>query len=285
LELTWQRAAETELGEAFIDLASLSGGDFARAYRATGASGHSLFIKTHSDPPPGFFVTEANGLRWLRDSGAVNIPQVLAVGENPPYLALTWIEQGGATSRTESEFGRQLAGLHGIAQAQFGRIDNATTGSLALPNAPCPRWSEFFANRRLLPLLEIAANRHILPAADLLELERLAGRLNEFDVPDEPPSLLHGDLWAGNRMIDRDGASWMIDPAAHCGHREFDLGMMALFGGFDKSSFDAYHEAFPLVAGWQQRLRLHQLAPLLVHAIKFGGSYVGAVQAVLKAYG
>ena len=103
-------------------------------------------------------------------------------------------------------------------------------------------------------------------------------------MPDEPASLLHGDLWAGNRLVDRQGESWLIDPAAHHGHREFDLAMMRLFGGYTDQCFAAYDECYPLQAGWAERVLLHQLAPLLVHAIKFGGSYVGAVDQAVKPY-
>ncbi len=106
-------------------------------------------------------------------------------------------------------------------------------------------------------------------------MERLAGSLERFD-DGAPPARLHGDLWAGNRLVDPSGASWLIDPAAHGGHREFDLAMMRLFGGFAPAAFAAYEEAHPLSPGWADRVELHQIAPLVVHAIKFGGGYVGA---------
>ncbi len=104
---------------------------------------------------------------------------------------------------------------------------------------------------------------------------------DELCGPPEPPALLHGDLWAGNRMIDRDGANWLIDPATYWGHREVDLAMMRLFGGFGGAAFDAYAEAHPLAAGWPERVEWYQLVPLLVHAILFGGSYGRAAMAVL----
>ena len=122
-----------------------------------------------------------------------------------------------------------------------------------------------------------------LPLDSVARLGRVADRLAEIGGPAEPPARLHGDLWAGNRMVDVDGVSWLIDPAAHGGHREFDLAMMRLFGGFGTSAFDAYHETFPLAGGWQERVSLHQLAPLLVHAIKFGAGYVAAVAGALDS--
>ena len=125
----------------------------------------------------------------------------------------------------------------------------------------------------------------MLAPATLDALEALAGRLERFGGADEPPARLHGDLWAGNRLIDGDGASWLIDPAAHGGHREFDLAMMRLFGGFGEGCFAAYDEVAPLALGWRERVALHQIAPLVVHAIKFGGGYVGAATRAIAAYG
>jgi len=115
-------------------------------------------------------------------------------------------------------------------------------------------------------------------------LESIANRLGEFGGSDEEPARLHGDLWAGNRIIDRSGQSWLIDPAAHGGHREFDLAMMQLFGGWAEDAFAAYDEATPLAAGWRDRVGLHQLAPLAVHAIKFGGGYVRATGETAQRY-
>jgi fructosamine-3-kinase len=127
----------------------------------------------------------------------------------------------------------------------------------------------------------LAGDAAALPDRTIADLERVAGRLAALGGPAEPPARVHGDLWAGNRMIDRTGRSWLIDPAAHGGHREFDLAMMRLFGGFAAGCFDAYAEASPLADGWEERVPLHQIAPLVVHAIKFGGGYgPAAVEAI-----
>ena len=119
-----------------------------------------------------------------------------------------------------------------------------------------------------------------IPAA-LALVDRVAARSGELCGPPEPPALLHGDLWAGNRLVDRDGANWLIDPATYWGHREVDLAMMRLFGGFGAEAFDAYDEAHPLATGWPDRVEWYQLVPLLVHAILFGGSYGRAAMDVL----
>lgn len=283
---------ERDIGDSIVELRPLSGGDFASAYKATLQRGNTVFIKTHNDPPAGFFSAEALGLSWLQESGTVPVPDVLAVNDEIPYLVLQWIETGPASSRRElnrnstgeADFGRALSGLHRSEWNGFGRPDDHSTGSLALPNTPTQSWTEFYAQRRLMPLSRIAAEANALPGASIKKIERLALRLGEFVDSDLKPSLLHGDLWAGNRMVDVMGSSWLVDPAAHGGHREFDLAMMRLFGGFEDECFDAYHESWPLDAGWQQRVKLHQLAPLIVHAIKFGGSYGSAVSDVLSLY-
>ena len=284
---TWQQAAEVALGQRIVGKHPLSGGDFATAYRAELADGQSVFVKTHKNPPANFFSTEATGLQWLRESNSVNIPKVLACSDDPPFLVLEWIAVGQGVSSnsrrgTEERLGVELAALHRTTRQSFGRQDRRTTGSLGVPNEPQSQWSEFYATQRLLPLAEIASQRKSLSATDCKALQAVAENLAQVDVPQEPPSLLHGDLWAGNRLVDSDGRSWLIDPAAHAGHREFDLAMMQLFGGYSQSCFDAYHEAWPLQPGYRQRVALHQLAPLTVHAIKFGGSYRSAVHEALE---
>jgi len=282
-ELTTAIAAA--LGAKVAAAARLGGGDVAEAYRVELADGRTIFAKTHRRPPPGFFTTEAAGLRWLRDAHAVAVPDVLAVSDEPALLALEWIDEGRATATasTETELGLALARLHGAGAPSFGREDRRTTGSRALPNDPCDTWVEFYATRRLEPLARIASDSGALPESSLAMLADVAARLDELGGPREPPARLHGDLWAGNRLVDTSGRSWLIDPAAHGGHREFDLAMMRLFGGFGQECFDAYEDAAPLADGWQARVPLHQLAPLTVHAVKFGGGYVGATERALRA--
>lgn len=280
----WQATAESLLGTGIVRKQSLSGGDFAESYQAWLDDGRQCFIKTHKNPPSGFFTTEAAGLTWLRESGHVNVPEVLAVSDTPPLLALEWIDIGRANASTETAFGEALARLHAEPFSCFGRPDQATTGSQAMPNTPCDTWVEFYAERRLLPLVKKASDYGALSKNCLRKIERIAERLEEFGAASEPPRLLHGDLWAGNRVVDSQGASWLIDPAAHGGHREFDLAMMQLFGGYGQACFDAYQQCFPLESGWQHRIALHQLAPLAVHAIKFGGSYAHSTEAAASQF-
>ncbi len=288
------------LGAEVAATAAVHGGDVATAYRADLADGRTVFAKTRDGAPADFFDTEARGLAWLRSAGTVAVPAVLAChdartdreggtggergsdgarrGERDDdgglsYLVLEWIDTGPPRSGTDADLGGALAGLHRSGAPCFGREDARSTGSRGLPNTPCPTWSEFYAGCRLLPLARLARDAGALPAPAIAGLESLAAGLDRFGVGDEAPARLHGDLWAGNRLVGADGRSWLVDPAAHGGHREFDLAMMRLFGGLGPACFAAYHEAFPLGDGWEDRVALHQIAPLVVHAVKFGGGY------------
>ncbi len=280
-----ERVVEEALASAVVTASRVHGGDVAIAFAVDLADGRRVFVKTHLRPPPDFFTTEATGLVWLSEASAVDVPRVLAVSDaSPAFLALEWVERGPARPSTEVDLGRRLARLHRAGAPSFGREDRRTTGSRALPNQPTQSWVEFYATNRLLPLAKLAADAGALPRALIERLELLAGRLDVIGGPPEPPARLHGDLWGGNRLVGGGGRSWLIDPAAHGGHREFDLAMMRLFGGFGDDCFAAYSEASPLADGWEQRVALHQIAPLIVHAVKFGSSYVAAATAAIDHY-
>jgi len=282
-------AVATDLDADVQQMTRLGGGDVAESYRIGLADGRTVFAKTYRAPPAGFFTTEANGLRWLREPAVLPVPDVLAVSDGddgtPPRLVLEWIDRraGSGSPEGDEEFGRALARLHRAGSVSFGRDDRRTTGSLALPNDPCATWVEFYGERRLGALLEIARDRHALPAPALTKLERTIGQLDAIGGPVEPAARLHGDLWAGNRLIDRADRSWLIDPACHGGHREYDLAMMRLFGGFGPACFAGYVAEWPLADGWEARVPLHQIAPLIVHAVKFGGGYAAAAERALDA--
>lgn len=279
-------AVAAALGSAVRSLRVVHGGDVAEAYQVDLDDGRRVFAKTHRQAPPGFFSTEAAGLRWLAETGTVPVPDVLAWSDGdpgPPHLVLAWVETA-PRAPDEAAFGRALAQLHLVGAPCFGREDRRTTGSRRLPNEPCASWADFYASQRLLPLARLASEAAALPPTTIAALEVVAGRLEALGGPAEPPARLHGDLWAGNRLVDRAGTSWLIDPAAHGGHREFDLAMMRLFGGFGEACHRAYHEQAPLADGWEDRVALHQIAPLVVHAVKFGGSYRASAAAAIDRY-
>jgi len=276
---------ERALGVGVVDAVRVHGGDTAASFSLHLADGRRVFAKTHPSAPSGFFTTEATSLSWLREPGAVLVPGVLAVSDVPPLLVLEWIEEGHPRAGTEADFGRTLAALHAFGAPTFGREDGRTTGSRGLPNEPCDDWATFYATQRIAPLSRLARADDALSSPALDGLERLdASRVREVGGSPEPPARLHGDLWAGNRLVDSGGRSWLIDPASHGGHREFDLAMMRLFGGFGEDCFAAYARAFPLADGWEHRVSLHQIAPLVVHAIKFGGGYRQAAADAIARY-
>ena len=189
----------------------------------------------------------------------------------------------------EEELGRGLAITHRAGATCFGRPAEgpgsaAAFGSLRLPNEPSDDWASFYATRRLEPLARIARGREAISERCARAVEMVCGRIGELVGPPEPPARLHGDLWSGNVLADRDGRPWLIDPSAYGGHREIDLAMLRLFGGPSERAFEAYAEVLALAAGWQERVGLWQLAPLLVHAALFGGSYGAAAERVALRY-
>ncbi|HSP60300.1 MAG TPA: fructosamine kinase family protein [Ornithinimicrobium sp.] len=239
--------------------------------RARLADGTEVFTKTLTGAPPQFFEREAAGLRALAAAGA-RVPQVLAVDAG--RITLSWVPQGHArTAGTEEEFGRELADLHRTTGERYGSVDGEPTaylGACPVDLTPTATWAESWIERRVVPLARRAAQEgRVDPGTAALAEQVDPDRLG----PAEAPTLVHGDLWGGNRLLDPDGRSWLIDPCAHYGHREVDLAMMQLFGGFSGRVFAAYAEAFPLADGWRERIAVYQLVPLLVHALLFGGGY------------
>lgn len=262
----------------------VGGGDINQAYRVLLADGAEAFVKTREDPAPGEYAAEAAGLQWLAEPAALRTPRVLAVDQR--YLALEWIQPGRLGRAGADELGLGLALTHAAGTPCFGWEAGGASGfgSLRLSNEPSPDWPSFYAERRLEPLARAAGERGLFSTAAVASVERVCDRLPELAGPPEPPARLHGDLWSGNVMADGDGRPWLVDPAAYGGHREVDLAMLALFGVPSERVLAAYQERTPLAAGWDERLALYQLAPLLVHAVLFGGSYVTSAERIARRY-
>lgn len=307
----------------------VGGGDINEAWQVTLADGRDAFVKTRARAHLGEYASEAFGLGWLGEPGALRVPLVLEVGED--YLALEWIEPGRLDAAGAEELGRGLAAIHMAGSPCFGDpraalpaasgdgTDEGDTdegssfggaagsgehdtdegsssgsaagsgeptrfGSLALPNEATPDWPGFFVERRLRPLAKLAADQGWLTSAGARAIERVCERASELAGPAESPARLHGDLWSGNVMADARGRPWLIDPAVYGGHREMDLAMLRLFGAPSERVFDAYVEIFPLAEGWQGRVELWQLPPMLVHGVLFGGSYREAAERIALRY-
>lgn len=266
----------------------VGGGDINEAWHVW-LNGEEAFVKTRPDAGQGEYALEAAGLRWLAEPEALRVPRSIEVADD--YLALEWVEPGRLSAEGAEELGRGLAAIHGTGAPNFGDPGfgeqlgiEARIGSLRLPNEPSEDWCSFYAERRLLPLARIARERGALTGAGVAAVERVCERLDELAGPAELPARLHGDLWSGNVHADVEGRPWLIDPAAYGGHREVDLAMLRLFGAPSERVFAAYGEVTPLADGWQERVSLWQLLPLLVHAVLFGGSYCSAAERVAEGY-
>ncbi|HMM48034.1 MAG TPA: fructosamine kinase family protein [Miltoncostaeaceae bacterium] len=249
----------------------VGGGSINRAARVACADGRIVFLKHHPAPPRGMFAAEAHGLRRLAAANAMRVPAVLAAGDD--RLVLEWLAPGPAAPDHDERLGRDLAALHRAGAPAFGDDRPGFIATLPLDNRPAPDWASFYLKRRIAPLARAAIDTGALPARCARQLDGLAAHIGDLIGPPEPPALLHGDLWSGNLISDRAGAPVVIDPSVHGGHREIDLAMMRLFGGFSPRVFAAYAEVFPLAPGAGERVSLYQLYPLLVHTVLFGGGY------------
>ncbi len=263
--------AEALLDAAVVATTPVAGGDICTSTRLRLSDGRSALIKTRPQAPADFFTTEADGLRWLGSTDGVDVPEVLAA--EPDCLILQWVEPGRPTVEAADAFGRDLAATHAAGAPCFGTESGADgyIGTLPMPNRTAATWPEFYATRRVLPYLKLARDRGGITQGDVDAVEAVVRRIVDLAGPEEPAARLHGDLWSGNVLWGHDGRVRLVDPAAHGGHRETDLAMLALFGCPQLPRvLDAYQEATPLADGWQDRVALHQLYPLLVHACLFG---------------
>jgi protein-ribulosamine 3-kinase len=278
------RAVAQALGVAVTGARPVSGGDINEAFILDLADGKTVFVKTNSDAPRAMFWTEARGLHWLSEAAALRVPGVLAVGQNleaPAYLVLEHIRSAPRRRDFDEALGRGLAALHRFGVPGFGLDHDNFIGRLRQRNVPQRKWAEFYRNHRLEPQLVRAVERGLTSPVVRQGFERLFARLDGLVGPPEPPARLHGDLWSGNLLVDETGGPCLVDPAVYGGHREIDLAMMRLFGGFSDRVFDAYEERWPLADGWEERVPLYQLYPMLVHVNLFGGSYITSVERLL----
>jgi fructosamine-3-kinase len=280
------------VGSSPIASGRIGGGDINDAYKMRFANGTTVFVKTRVDAPPGFYRAEAEGLRWLRETNTVTVPEVVGVRDDPElahrFLVLEWIEPGPPAADHDEQLGRALAELHRFPCPRFGADADGWLATVPLDNRPAPTWADFYGARRLEPLVRASVDRGLLPTADATRfgtlLDRLPELLGPLTIADPGPHRVHGDLWAGNVIIGAGGSPVLVDPAAYGGHREVDLAMMALFGGFGPTVVHAYDEVHPRAVDHERRRSLHQLLPLLVHLLLFGGSYATGVRRALTEY-
>ena len=252
----------------------VSGGDIHLAFRAQLGSGRAVFIKTHHQPPPGIFQAEADGLNSLNRIAPGVCPEVIAVCDHG--LVIEWFDL--IRGSNSANLGRTLAKMHQTIAPSFGGQADNYLATIPQRQPECSTWCELYRDHRLLPLL----NR--LPRDLRRDVENVLPKLESIlDLPD-PPSWLHGDLWAGNAGETAEGRAVLFDPAVSTGHREQDLAMTLLFGGFDAEFYHAYNEVYPLTDNWRHRVGLHQLYPLLIHVVLFGSGYVPQARSAIKPW-
>jgi fructosamine-3-kinase len=261
------------------------GGDINHCLLLATSNG-KFFIKTNdAGLYADMFEKEANGLKLLAGTKCIRVPQPLFTGKyhDKVYLVMEHLEKGAPHAGFWEHFAESLAQLHLNSYEQFGLNHDNYVGSLFQSNRLHPAWHLFYAHERILKLVKDAFYNKLLDANHVALAEQLCSKLNSI-FPTEKPALLHGDLWSGNFMVAENGYAAVYDPAVYYGHREMDIAMTLLFGGFDRRFYEAYRSAFPLEPGWRQRTEICQLYPLLVHLLLFGGHYHAAVTQILKKY-
>ncbi|MGY3211270.1 fructosamine kinase family protein [Mucilaginibacter sp. HD30] len=280
ISIVEQHLSDTITGSRFV-----SGGSINIAYELQTAGGKYFLKVNHKALYPGMFAAEAKGLALLAQTNTVKVPVIVLQGDagNESFLLLEWVDAKRGSVQATRALGAQLAQIHSNTASEFGLDTDNYIGSLPQSNKKHGKWSDFFIQERLQPMVSLAADKRLLEYADAGNFEKLYGKLPEL-FEEEAPSLLHGDLWSGNYLTTPADEPYLIDPAVYYGHREVDLAMTTLFGGFSNEFYMSYNEAFPLAKGWQQRTDLWNLYPLLVHLNLFGAGYLDRVRDALNTY-
>lgn len=263
----------------------LSGGSINNAYQLKTNLGYYCIKYNNAEAFPGMFETEGMGLGILRDANEIKVPEVITVQNTRSYtyILMEYISSSIKIPGFMADFGHSLAALHRHSSGSYGLDHNNYMGSLVQPNTIHKDWSSFFIEERLERQLSPAKSSGYFSTEDLARFQRLFRQFNTI-CPCGEPSLLHGDLWSGNFIVSGEGRACLIDPAVYWGHREVDIAMTTLFGGFEPEFYSAYNEAFPLEKGWRKRLDIYNLYPLLVHLNLFGAGYFGSIQKIIRRF-
>lgn len=264
---------------------SVSGGSINRAYKISSGS-DDYFLKINATSPPDFFTREAEGLTELRKAGTdLIVPKVIAAEDpaedHPGFLLMEFIPS--SQSGDSFSFGTELAKLHQTKRNHFGFHADNFIGSLPQINSARDNWVTFFSECRIEPQLKMAIDSGKLQSGILSNWKHLLSSLNDL-IPECSPSLLHGDLWGGNYLFSETGAAVLIDPAVYYGHPEMDLAFSKMFGGFSDGFYRGYESVQPLEPGFEERIPIHNMYPLLVHVNLFGGHYTNQLISLLKRF-
>ena len=270
----------------FHNIQPLSGESISSAYHLKGVdSDYFLKVNSNSDAL-NMFVAEQTGLKAIEETKTIAVPKVHLVDsyEGNAFLLMDYIESKHANPDDYKALGTQLAQLHLNHKDKFGFISDNFIGSLPQSNKQHANWAEFYWNERIAPQLKLAEQKRLLNSSELPTAQRAIKVFEELLGNDTMPSLLHGDLWAGNYLIATDGTPYLIDPAVYWGHSMVDIAMSKLFGGFGNEFYNSYHEVIPKTTNYNAQIDLYQLYFLLVHLNLFGSSYYGSVSTILNKY-
>lgn len=282
-----KKKIEEIIGTEIISSNSVSGGCISNACKLETKSGENYFLKFNDFVSNDMFLKEANGLKKLSKANAIRIPKVILAERS--LILMEYIESGPPNKTFFENFGRKFAGLHKFTSDNFGFFEDNYIGSTDQLNIPSENektnWTEFYWNKRILFQYRLA-ERNGYATTELKDgIKKLEIRIDEIlSCSEEKPSLLHGDLWSGNYMSDENGNACLIDPAVYYGHREADLAMTKLFGGFDNTFYSAYNEAYPLKEGWHYRENVYELYHILNHLNLFGRGYYSQTISLVKSY-
>jgi len=264
---------------------SIGGGSINEACKIEWANAY-YFLKWNAvERFPKMFEVEAIGLRQLKAMNTISIPDVLKIGESETeaFILMEYIAQSSSDKLFWEAFGRQLAELHQNTNDHYGNDYNNYIGSLPQSNVTHERWPDFFVMERLVPLVKMARDGERISQNQAMRFDKLYTKIESI-FPPEKPAFLHGDLWSGNFLCNANGLPVLIDPAVYYGHREMDIAMTKLFGGFDTLFYDVYNQHFPLEKEWKKRIDLCNLYPLLVHLNLFGSSYLSDIESTLRHF-
>lgn len=289
--MSWKEAVVKSLGEKFnrsVELVSSSwvgGGSINDTFYFETSAGDFFVKKNSSSRYPEMFEKEAKGLKLLAGTNEIPVPEVILTGEenDDAFLILKFIKSSPKKDNFWNSFAEKLAKLHKHTSDSFGLDHNNYIGSLPQLNLTHEKWTDFFREERLHPQVKSARDNGLIGIETVKTFDRFYTKLDEI-FPVENPALIHGDLWGGNFMVDEIGEAVIIDPAVYFGHREMDIAMSKLFGGFSREFYEAYNHFYPLEKDWKKRMDFCNLYPLLVHANLFGGGYAMSVKNILREF-